>query len=131
MNRRTLLVGLIATSLVACGRGTSLQSGASADRVAAAPRLANGAEVQAAIDAEYPRELRDVGVGGVVRLSLLVGRDGVPVDYRVLETSGNAALDRAATRVMRVIRFSPATDARGNALQVWASFPIVFEPPAR
>lgn len=118
-------------ALVGCGGGSSLRSGASADDVATAPRLANGEEVQAAIAAEYPAELSSVGIGGVVRLSLLVGRDGAPVDYRVLQGSGNAALDRAATRVMRVIRFRPATDFDGRPVQVWASFPIVFEPPER
>jgi protein TonB len=115
--------------LVACGGGSSLRSGASADDVATPPRLTNGDEVTAAIAAEYPAQLRDVGIGGIVRLSLLVGRDGVPTDMRVLQGSGNAELDRAATRVARFLRFDPARNHDGNPIQVWASFPIVFEGP--
>lgn len=129
--RTTTALMCALTVLAACGGGSSLRSGASADEVMTSPRLLNGEDVQEAIAAEYPRELRDVGIGGLVRLSLLVGRDGVPIDFRVLQGSGNAALDRAATRVMRVIRFTPATDRDGDPIQVWASFPILFEPPAR
>lgn len=115
--------------LVACmTSNTTLREGASADEVASAPRLANGDDVQAAIAAEYPAELRNVGLGGIVRLSLLVGRDGVPSDYRIIDGSGNAALDQAAERVASVIRFNPATDFDGEPIQVWASFPIIFEP---
>lgn len=125
--RLACLGALTVVALSACGGGSSLRQGASVDDVAAAPRLLNGDEVTAAIDAEYPDQLRDAGIGGVVRLSLLVGRDGVPTDMRLLQTSGNAELDRAATRVARVLRFEPARSRNGDALQVWASFPIVFD----
>lgn len=114
--------------LAACAGG-SLRRGASVDDVAAPPRLANGEEVQAAIAAEYPPELRNAGVGGVVRLRLLVGRDGVPVEFRLLDGSGFPVLDQAAGRVARVLRFEPARNSDGDPLQVWAAFPIVFSVP--
>ncbi|MGD2045239.1 MAG: energy transducer TonB [Gemmatimonadota bacterium] len=112
--------------LAACGGGSTLRQGASIDDVASPPRLINGDEVEAAIEAAYPPQLRDAGIGGVVRLSLLVGRDGVPIDSRLLRTSGSADLDRAARRVIPVLRFSPALNRGGEPLEVWASFPIVF-----
>jgi TonB family protein len=121
-----LLLAVVTVTASACGGSRGLRAGASVDDVAVSPRLANGEEVQAAIEAEYPPELRAAGVQGVVRLSLLVSEDGVPVDYRVLQGSGFPALDRAAGRVARVLRFEPARDSDGDPLQVWASFPIVF-----
>lgn len=114
--------------VVACGGGSSLRTGAPVDDVAAAPRLLNGDAVTQAIATEYPPELRSQGVGGVVRLRLLVGRDGVPREARVLEGSGLPRLDQAAMRVADVVRFEPATDANGRPLEVWAAFPIVFRP---
>lgn len=115
--------------LAACAGSTSLRSGASVDDVATPPQLLNREEVDEAIAVEYPPQLRAAGVGGVVRLSLLVGRDGIPTDLRILQTSGYDPLDEAAARVARVLRFDPATDHDGDPVQVWASFPIVFRVP--
>ena len=124
---KTTALAVICLLLTACG-GSSLRSGASVDDVATAPRLLNGDVVTQTIEQEYPPELRTQGVGGVVRLRLLVGRDGVPRESRVLEGSGLPLLDQAATRVAGVIRFEPATDHDGRPVEVWAAFPIVFRP---
>jgi protein TonB len=125
---RTALAAAICLLLAACGGGSSLRSGASVDDVATAPRLLNGDVVTQTIEQEYPPELRAQGVGGVVRLRLLVGTDGVPRESRVLEGSGLPSLDQAATRVASVIRFEPATGHDGRPVEVWAAFPIVFRP---
>jgi TonB family protein len=117
---------LVASFLAACAACGSLRSGASIDDVATPPRLLNGDQVVAAIEREYPPELRAQGIGGVVRLRLLVGTDGVPVQVAILDSSGNAELDQAARRVAPVLRFGPATDRDGNPVRVWASFPIAF-----
>jgi len=118
-----LTVVLAAT---ACGSSSSLRSAAPAESVASAPRLANGDEIIAAIEAEYPNQLRDAGVGGTVRLRLLVDTDGTPVEVRLLESSGYPALDAAGDRVANVLRFDPALDDAGRPIRVWASFPIIF-----
>ena len=120
-----LCVGILAAA--GCRSSTSMTSGASAESVAAAPRLLNGAQVEDAIAAEYPEQLRRDGVGGTVRLRLLVDTDGIPAEVRLLETSGYPVLDAAATRVAEFLRFSPATDSGGEPLRVWASFPISFQ----
>jgi TonB family protein len=122
---RAAPVAAICLLLVACG-GPSLRTGDPVDDVAMPPRLLNGEVVEATIQQEYPPELRAQGVGGVVRLRLLVGRDGAPQDVRILEGSGLPLLDQAALRVAGVIRFEPATDVDGRPLEVWAAFPIVF-----
>lgn len=119
---------LVVALFAACGGGSSLRSGASVEDVATAPRLLNGDAVTQAIAAEYPPELRAQGVGGVVRLRLLVGRDGVPREARVLDGSGLPRLDQAAMEVATVIRFDPATNHDGSPVEVWAAFPIVFRP---
>ena len=106
--------------LAACAGSTSLRSGASVDDVATPPQLLNREEVDEAIAVEYPPQLRAAGVGGVVRLSLLVGRDGIPTDLRILQTSGFGP-------PMPVT--SVSTDHDGDPVQVWASFPIVFRVP--
>ena len=124
---RTVPVAVIAVLLVACaGGGTGVRAGASVDEVATAPRLLNGDAVTEAIEREYPPELRADGVGGVVRLRLLVGTDGVPREARILEGSGLPRLDQAAMRVAQVVRFEPATGHDGRPVEVWAAFPIVF-----
>lgn len=129
--RRGALYALVALAALtaACGGGSGLRTGASVEEIAAAPRLLNGDEVIEAIRLEYPAALRDQGVGGVVRLRLLVGRDGAPVEVRLLDTSSFPLLDQAALRVARVLRFDPARDRDGRPVEVWASFPIAFQAP--
>jgi len=117
---------LLAVALAACVGGRTLSSGAPAEDVATPPRLLNGEEVTEAVQREYPSNLRDQGVTGLVRLRLLVGTDGVPVEVAILDSSGIPELDRAATRVASVLRFEPATDVEGRPLRVWASYPIAF-----
>lgn len=113
-----------------CGGGSSsLRAGASVESVATAPQLLNAEELVEAIDRAYPPDLLGDGISGTVRLRLLVNRDGVPVEVRVLQTSGYRQFDEAATRVADVMRFSPAIDTDGRPTQVWAAFPISFRAP--
>jgi len=117
---------LCVLATIGCRASSNMPSGAPAESVATAPRLLNGEQVEQAIAAEYPDALRREGIGGTVRLRLLVGTDGVPEEVRLLESSGYQELDAAATRVAEYLRFSPATDNDGKPLRVWASFPISF-----
>jgi len=127
---RRVLVTLLAPVLAsACLGGSRLSSGASSESVAIAPQLINADEIAELIEVEYPTQLRAQGVGGTVRLRLFVGVDGLPIEIRLLDSSGRGELDAAAERVARALRFSPATDHDGNPVRVWASFPITFRTP--
>ena len=74
----------------------------------------------------YPPALRDAGIGGTVHVLFSIDEDGVVRDFRVDESSGHPALDRAALSVAEVYRFSPALN-RDKRVAVWVSFPITFQ----
>ena len=119
-----LLIGVLAAS--GCGTSSNLRTGAPAESVATAPGLLNAEQVEEAIAAEYPAQLRTDGVGGTARLRLFVDTEGIPAEVRLLQTSGYPQLDEAAQRVAVSLRFSPATNVDGEPVEVWVSFPISF-----
>ena len=119
-----VLIGMFAAG--GCRASSSLRTGAPAESVASAPRLLNAQEVEEAIAAEYPPQLRADGVGGTVGLRLFVDTDGIPAEVRLLQSSGYPQLDTAAQDVADFLRFSPATNADGEPVQVWVSFPMTF-----
>ena len=91
-----------------------------------APQIQNRSEVQAAMVQEYPRMLRDAGIGGTVRVYFFVDENGQVQDTRIDQSSGHQALDDAAIAVAGVYRFSAALN-RDQPVPVWVSFPITFQ----
>ena len=89
--------------------------------------LRNREEVGAALEEEYPALLRGAGVGGRAEVWLLIDAQGVLRDTRIDQSSGHEALDLAALRVARVMRFSPAMNGE-VPVPVWVSIPITFVP---
>jgi TonB family protein len=89
------------------------------------PRLLNSDEVTRALVRNYPAFLRDAGVGGDVLIWLLIDENGRVIDTDVRESSGHAALDKAAMEVGEVMRFSPASN-RDQRVKVWVSVPVKF-----
>ena len=79
------------------------------------------------LEEEYPALLRGAGVGGRAEVWLLLDADGLLRDTRINESSGHEALDLAALRVARVMRFSPAMGG-AEPVPVWVSIPIEFRP---
>ena len=69
----------------------------------------------------YPDSLRDAGVGGIVRLAILVGRDGQVLDARVMKSI--PGLDEAALACVRQWSFRPAIRAR-KPLAYWLVAPV-------
>lgn len=94
-----------------------------------APILRNRTEVGEALEEEYPALLRGAGVGGTAEVWVLLDADGVLRDTRINKNSGHPALDLAAIRVARVMRFSPAMDGTDGDIPVpaWVSIPITFQ----
>ena len=89
------------------------------------PRVLNTDEVVRAMTREYPKTLRDAGIGGAVSVTFSIDEDGRVLDTAIGESSGYRALDRAALAVADVIRFSPAMN-RDRRVAVQVAFPIVF-----
>lgn len=106
---------------------SNLASGPQFTPFTVAPRITNRAEVIEAMEREYPPLLREAGIGGTVRVYFFITETGRVGERRIDQTSGHEALDRAALNVAEVYRFSPALN-REDAVPVWVSFPITFQP---
>jgi len=93
------------------------------------PVLTNVEVVRAALEDEYPADLRDGGVGGRVELWLFIDESGTVGKSQVKTSSGNAQLDDAASTVAESMTFRPAIN-RDQSTPVWVSQWITFEPAA-
>jgi TonB family protein len=91
-----------------------------------APTLLNRDEVASALESEYPPLLRNAGVEGTVNVWFHIGEDGRILATQVQESSGHEALDEAALRVAKQVRFSPALD-QAEPVPVWVALPISFK----
>ena len=56
----------------------------------------------------YPRVARQHGWEGIVRLEVFVGKNGIPEDVAVQESSGYDVLDQSALETIEKWKFSPA-----------------------
>ena len=74
---------------------------------------------------EYPRLLREHGVGGTVWLRVRVDSEGRPADVKLAKGSGYRLFDEAALRVVALWRFIPAQTGE-QKLASWVEFPIRF-----
>lgn len=90
------------------------------------PELLNTPQVQAALEREYPSNLRDAGIGGVVVLQMFIDENGDLQNTVIFESSGHASLDQAAQRVAGVMEFSPALN-REQPVPVWIQQAITFQ----
>ncbi|MBV9109881.1 MAG: TonB family protein [Gemmatimonadetes bacterium] len=91
------------------------------------PKLANNAEVQAALVRNYPPLLRDAGVTGQVTLRMRVDASGsVDPQSITVEQSTHDAFSTAATRVAETMRFIPAK-MHDKSVPVWITVPITFQ----
>jgi TonB family protein len=89
------------------------------------PELRNREEVARALSRNYPRMLRDAGIGGTTILWFRIDIEGNVVETQVFQGSGQAVLDEAAAAVAAIMRFSPAMN-RDQPVEVWVQIPINF-----
>lgn len=89
------------------------------------PDIKNRAEVERALEREYPPLLKDAGIGGSVEVWFQIDEEGVVQQTLVRTSSGQSALDAAALKVAEVIQFTPALN-RDRRVPVWISLPITF-----
>jgi TonB family protein len=94
------------------------------------PDLANRQDVRAALENEYPPELKAASQSGTVMVWALVGETGAVEQARVKKSSNDARFDSAAVRVARVMRFTPAQNL-GKPAMVWVMLPIIFRTEAQ
>jgi TonB family protein len=90
------------------------------------PRLLNSEEIRALLQRDYPAALREARVEGVVVIWAYVDIEGKVGKAHVQQSSGFAAMDRAALDVAREMRFSPALN-RDKKTPVWVQQSIVFQ----
>ena len=91
-----------------------------------APSITNRDEVVAAMEREYPAELRDLAIGGTVRVYFFINEEGVVEQTLIDQGSGKKSLDDAALKVASTYRFTPALN-KSKKVPVWVSFPITFK----
>lgn len=91
------------------------------------PRLVNGDEVSRLLGDEYAAIREEDDRGGTVVAFIFVDEDGGASQVRVSESSGRDALDQAALRVARSMRFEPARMG-DDAIGVWVQQRIDFQP---
>jgi TonB family protein len=91
----------------------------------AKPELRNREAVEAALLESYPPLLRDAGIEGTVVLWFFVDEQGYVAATSLHRSSEYPALDAAAHRVGRAMRFTPASN-RETPVAVWVQIPITF-----
>lgn len=90
------------------------------------PRLLNPEEIRALLERDYPAALREARVEGKVVIWAYVDIEGKVGTAHVQQSSGFAAMDRAALDVARKMEFSPALN-RDKKTAVWVQQSIVFQ----
>jgi TonB family protein len=73
----------------------------------------------------FPDSARHLGIEGIVRILVLIDRDGTPLRVKVQE-SVHRLLDSAAIQAVRLTSFTPA-QKEGKKIASWMSIPIVFK----
>jgi TonB family protein len=80
------------------------------------------------VEAVFPPELADAGVGGTVTMEVDLGPDGKVMEARVVQGAGEA-FDQAALTAVRQFVFSPAeVDGQPAAVRIAYSLEFVYRP---
>lgn len=68
---------------------------------------------------KYPKDLRQQGVEGSVKVKILVGANGRPEGAEVVESSGRSGFDSAALEAAYRCVFAPAKNVYGDAVRCY------------
>ena len=102
------------------GAGSGAGQGSGTGVPVTAPALLSGAEPK------YPAAARNREIEGTVYVKMLVNTQGRVESVEVSRSSGNDALDRAATDAVNTWRFRPGRDAQGRAVRCYITVPVRF-----
>ncbi len=124
--RKVILLICLGAAAVACGGG---EQGGSFQTVGRQPDAAP-VMLNSELPFRYPPALFAQKVQGNVTLRIYIDRNGqiVPDSTHVAETSGFSALDSAAVKGSRELKFAPAKTA-GQAVPVSILLPVFFRYP--
>ncbi len=89
------------------------------------PDIQNRAELERAMEREYPAILRDAGIGGTVIVHFFIDEEGIVQNSLIAVSSGHKDLDEASLKIAPIIRFTPALN-RDKRVPVWIQIPIVW-----
>lgn len=79
------------------------------------------------VEARFPPELLDAGVGGTVVMEIDIGADGKVIEARVVQSAGEA-FDREALAAIRQFVFSPAeVDGQPAPVRIQFSYEFFFK----
>ena len=99
-----------------------------ADEPETQPVLLNRRDLPRLVNRAYPAELQMRKVPGSVDVRMKILPDGtVDSTSVVVESATDTQFGPAAVRVVRQLRFRPAT-LGGEPVAVWVSFPVAFAP---
>ena len=90
------------------------------------PELKNRAQVERELERNYPRTLKDAGIGGVPQVLFYIDETGKVLETRLASSSGYDSLDEAALEVGRMMVFTPALN-HDRKVAVWVTFPVRFQ----
>ena len=90
------------------------------------PQLLNRGTVARELERSYPTFQRDQGISGEVSVRMIVERSGDPSAVEVIRST-SPDFAAAALRVMRVMRFQPAT-VGGVPVRLRVTVPVTFSP---
>jgi periplasmic protein TonB len=90
------------------------------------PKIARSADAVAAINDEYPKELRAARIGGRVQIRMILNADGTvdPSSVQIVATT-NEQLGEAALRAVKRMQFAPGK-ANGKAVRTVVLLPLKF-----
>jgi TonB family protein len=89
------------------------------------PSIENRREAIRIVEQNYPKLLKDAGIGGTSIIWVFIDADGVVRNAEIQKSSGNVHLDEAALKSAREFQFNPARN-RGTAVAAWIALPIRF-----
>ena len=75
----------------------------------------------------YPSSVKNAGITGVVKLRVLIDKNGNPESVSVSSSSGNGELDNSALNTAYKWRFSPGLDNLGKPVRCYAYIPVRFD----
>lgn len=124
------VVFLAAAALLSASASSVHAQAATRDEPDTQPVLLNARELLRLTTRAYPPDLRRQRLTGTVEVHMKVMPDGMvdSTSISILHRDGDAAFGPAAARVVRQLRFRPAT-IDGLPVAVWVDFPVNFGRP--